>query len=257
MWNISYKITFTLLAAIVVPCFGRLALQGSGVEYELIRYLVPLGVGSIGGFSIGYLFDSRLRALKKLKEANIKLTTEIKERNKQEAWHRALFEKNHTIILLVNPKTGQIVDANPKAGEFYGYSTEQLKQMKISEINTLSEKEISKVLRQAWLEKKQQFYFKHRLASGEERDVEIFTGSITVDNKPLLLSMVKDITELKLLRGIIPICSSCKQIRDGKGYWSQVESYIQRHSEANFSHGLCPTCVETLYPEINGAELKY
>lgn len=53
--------------------------------------------------------------------------------------------------------------------------------------------------------------------------------------------------ELKILRGIIPICSSCKKIRDDEGYWNQIDSYIQKHSEAEFSHGLCPGCVEELY----------
>ena len=47
--------------------------------------------------------------------------------------------------------------------------------------------------------------------------------------------------EIKSLRGIIPICASCKKIRDDKGYWNQIEAYISEHSEADFSHGICPT----------------
>ena len=56
--------------------------------------------------------------------------------------------------------------------------------------------------------------------------------------------------EINTLRGIIPICSSCKNIRDDKGYWQQVEVYIRDRSEAQFSHGLCPECMEKLYPEF-------
>lgn len=56
--------------------------------------------------------------------------------------------------------------------------------------------------------------------------------------------------ELKTLRGIIPICASCKKIRDDEGYWQQVEIYVTEHSEAMFSHGLCPDCMEALYPEF-------
>jgi PAS domain S-box-containing protein len=56
--------------------------------------------------------------------------------------------------------------------------------------------------------------------------------------------------EIKTLTGLIPICASCKKIRDDKGYWEQVEVYIQHHSEATFSHGLCPVCSQKLYPEI-------
>jgi len=55
---------------------------------------------------------------------------------------------------------------------------------------------------------------------------------------------------VKLLSGYLPICASCKKIRDDKGYWQAVESYISSHSEAKFSHGICPDCVRTLYPEL-------
>jgi PAS domain S-box-containing protein len=67
--------------------------------------------------------------------------------------------------------------------------------------------------------------------------------------------LVKDLhfalAEIKTLEGIIPICSSCKKIRDDKGYWEQIESYIRRHSDARFSHGICPECAEKLYPDYN------
>ena len=55
---------------------------------------------------------------------------------------------------------------------------------------------------------------------------------------------------VKMLRGIIPICSNCKKIRDDKGYWNQVEVYIRDHSDAEFSHGICPDCVQILYPDF-------
>jgi DNA-binding NtrC family response regulator len=60
------------------------------------------------------------------------------------------------------------------------------------------------------------------------------------------------LAEIKTLRGILPICSSCKKIRDDEGYWHQVEVYIRDHSEAEFSHGLCPKCAKKLYPELFG-----
>ena len=56
--------------------------------------------------------------------------------------------------------------------------------------------------------------------------------------------------EIKTLRGIIPICAACKKIRDDKGYWQQVEAYIRDRSEAEFSHGICPECVDKLYPGL-------
>jgi DNA-binding response OmpR family regulator len=56
---------------------------------------------------------------------------------------------------------------------------------------------------------------------------------------------------VKTLTGLLPICSGCKKIRDDKGYWSQVESYVQKHSEATFTHSLCPDCVKKYYPELD------
>jgi DNA-binding response OmpR family regulator len=61
---------------------------------------------------------------------------------------------------------------------------------------------------------------------------------------------------VKMLRGIIPICANCKKIRDDKGYWNQVEVYIRDHSDAEFSHGICPECVQTLYPDFAGDIVK-
>ena len=61
----------------------------------------------------------------------------------------------------------------------------------------------------------------------------------------------ESLAEIKVLRGIIPICAYCKQIRDDEGFWHQVESYIHRHSLAQFSHGICPDCAQELYPELS------
>ncbi len=55
---------------------------------------------------------------------------------------------------------------------------------------------------------------------------------------------------VKALRGLLPICASCKKIRDDQGYWAQVEEYITRHADVEFSHGLCPDCLKRLYPDL-------
>ena len=60
----------------------------------------------------------------------------------------------------------------------------------------------------------------------------------------------KAIAEIKQLSGLLPICSSCKKIRDDDGYWNQLEIYITTHSEVEFSHSICPDCAKKLYPEI-------
>ena len=58
------------------------------------------------------------------------------------------------------------------------------------------------------------------------------------------------LSQIKTLKGLLPICASCKNVRDDKGYWTQIETYIKNHSEAEFSHSICPVCAEKLYPEF-------
>jgi len=74
------------------------------------------------------------------------------------------------------------------------------------------------------------------------------------DLDKMVLERTKDLEEalskVKSLSGLLPICANCKKIRDDKGYWNQVEDYISNHSEANFSHGICPVCVKELYPDF-------
>ncbi|MFH2057272.1 MAG: cache domain-containing protein [Pseudomonadota bacterium] len=60
----------------------------------------------------------------------------------------------------------------------------------------------------------------------------------------------KTLDQIKTLKGLLPICAGCKKIRDDSGYWQQIESYISEHSDADFSHGICPDCIERLYPEL-------
>ncbi|MDR3603402.1 MAG: hypothetical protein P4L38_02125, partial [Syntrophaceae bacterium] len=70
------------------------------------------------------------------------------------------------------------------------------------------------------------------------------------EKERLIIELQHALAQVKKLSGFIPICASCKKIRDDKGYWRQVEEYIRDHSEALFSHSICPDCMRSLYPEI-------
>lgn len=70
------------------------------------------------------------------------------------------------------------------------------------------------------------------------------------------IQLGKAIKEKITLSGLLPICSHCKKIRDDKGYWNQLESYIAIHSEADFSHGICPECATKHYPDIELSDNK-
>lgn len=75
-----------------------------------------------------------------------------------------------------------------------------------------------------------------------------------IDSQNKLQTTVADLetalSEIKTLSGLLPICASCKKIRDDKGYWNQIETYISSHSAAEFSHSICPDCIKKLYPEL-------
>jgi len=144
--------------------------------------------------------------------------------------------------------------------------------MKIQDINTLSPDEVQQEMEKARASKRVHFDFRHRLADGSVRDVEVYSSMIDARGKELLHSIVHDVTErkrleeerekligslqkalseIKQLSGLLPICSSCKKIRNDEGYWEQLEIYIKNHSDADFSHGICPECVARLYPDLD------
>ena len=72
------------------------------------------------------------------------------------------------------------------------------------------------------------------------------------EREKLILDLRDALAKIRTLRGLIPICASCKKIRDDDGYWHQVEVYVRNHSEAEFSHGICPECADKLYSEAFG-----
>ena len=82
-----------------------------------------------------------------------------------------------------------------------------------------------------------------------EKEIEI-RKEAELKKEMLISELQNTLKEVKTLRGFLPICSSCKKIRDDKGYWNQIEAYISNHSEASFSHGICPECAKKIYPEI-------
>jgi PAS domain S-box-containing protein len=189
--------------------------------------------------------------------------------------YRSLFQNNRAVLYMVDPDDGSIVDANPAAARYYGYNLEELKMMNISEINTMAAGEMHDAMTRARNNEGYHFFFEHRLAGGELRSVEVYGSPMVMKGKIYLHSIVHDISErkkaeedrerliaelqeafskIKTLSGMFPICAHCKKIRDDRGYWNQIESYIREHSEAEFTHGICPDCLKKLYPEMIGMD---
>lgn len=191
-----------------------------------------------------------------------------------EAFQR-MYKDHGAVMYIVDLQTFRIIDANNSALKFYGYDIDTMRTKRIPDINITPEEEIRAEIKRVVEEGRSYYVYQHQLANGEIRDVEISANPIFIKDKEYSFSIVHDITarrlaeemlkqkemererliaelqgalaEVKTLSGLFPICASCKKIRDDKGYWNQIESYIQEHSEAKFSHGLCPECTDELY----------
>jgi PAS domain S-box-containing protein len=109
---------------------------------------------------------------------------------------QALFN-NTSVMLVIDPETGKIEHANASALNFYGYSYEEITTMRIQDINMLSAEEVKQEMAAAAAAKKTYFNFRHRLASGEIRDVEVYSGKVGWGDKDMLCSVIHDVTEKK------------------------------------------------------------
>jgi PAS domain S-box-containing protein len=120
------------------------------------------------------------------------------KRRESESHYKALFKDNLSIILLINPETGLINDANQSACNYYGYSHSEICKKTIYEINISDHRQINTSMEDVVSEIQNHFEFQHRLANGEIREVEVFTGPIRLGNRTLIYSHVHDITVQKL-----------------------------------------------------------
>ncbi|MCA1938775.1 MAG: PAS domain S-box protein, partial [Dechloromonas sp.] len=105
-----------------------------------------------------------------------------------------IFEQQATVMLLIDPKSGEIVDANPAASRFYGYERDKLRQMSIQQINTFTDEQVAEERRLAETEGRNYFIFRHQLADETIRTVEVFSRPYVFDGRRLLFSVVHDIT---------------------------------------------------------------
>ncbi len=151
-------------------------------------YILKDHLSRLGPAVLGALEQQRLRI------ENRRANEELRE---SEERYRCLFEDNHAVMLLIDPESMEIVDANPAAAVFYGWSREHLREKRINEINTLDVDEIRREMELAREDRRNHFNFRHRRADGTIRDVEVFSATIRLFGRFLLLSIVHDVTERK------------------------------------------------------------
>lgn len=148
--------------------------------------------------NLNRLVPALLAAVEKHQNIKSKRIAE-KELAKSERRFRILFSENLAPMILIDPDSQLIVDANKAAEKFYGWNISQLREKKIDDINTLSSEEIKKEINNALTRKRIQFNFQHRRAYKDIRDVEVFSSSIIIGGKKLIHSIIHDVTEKKII----------------------------------------------------------
>ena len=192
------------------------------------------------------------------------------------AKYRALFESANDAIFLLRGE--RIIDCNKKTLEMFRCTMEQIIgetpygfSPLLQSVGMNSKEKVLEKIRAAFDGDPQFFEWRHCRYNRSVFDTEVSLNRIAFNDETLIQVIVRDVTErkqseekqkqlvlelqealakVKTLSGFLPICASCKKIRDDEGYWEQIEKYISEHSEAQFSHGICPECAEKLYPQL-------
>ncbi|WP_458775915.1 PocR ligand-binding domain-containing protein [Desulforhopalus sp. 52FAK] len=210
-----------------------------------------------------------------LAAANLRLQNEIEARKKIDADLQASENKFRLVVenvldaIFVADPTGRLLMVNRQACISTGYSEEELLAMSTKDIEVgHTEEEIVEIFHDLSQGRPHRRKGRHRKKDGTLFPVEVMLCSYMVRDEMFMLAVARNmseqekaaqeresligelqlaLSEIKQLSGLLPICSSCKKIRDDSGYWNQLESYIKTHSSAEFSHGICPECVASLY----------
>jgi len=157
------------------------------------------------------------------------------ELRQSEERFRKFFQGHSSVILIVDLDTGSIIDANPAAEEFYGWSIEELRRMHIHQINTLPSEEVDKNLEKIRLGGRKLYLFQHRRADGSVRDVEVFANVIEVGGKELVYPIIHDITEQRVAEQ--KIRSYVKQLETAMhGTLQAVANVVEAHDPYTAGH---------------------
>jgi len=142
-------------------------------------------------------YEELEQRVRELEKSNFEIKRVEEALRESEALFRNLFEHHAAVQLIIDPDSGNIIDANDAAVEFYGWTLEQLQQRRIQDINTLSPEEINQEMKKARTNKRIHFEFRHRRADRSIRDVEVFSSNIEAKGKDRLHSVIHDITVRK------------------------------------------------------------
>ncbi len=243
--------------------------------FELIAAVLFLG-GALFVFLVMLLIQKTLTLMNKTSQALEGKVIEHKQVSEELRQSRATLENifNNAIPLCITNKNYEIVKANEAYYDIFGRSAQQVAGQKCFDsrpgescnsrecpLNRImdGEKEVvCDTIKQEDNGRRKHFIVTARpfldankeLVGIVESFQDISERKRAEDAKEDLIKELQNaLEEVNLLSGCLPICASCKNVRDDKGYWNQVEQYISEHSAVTFSHGICPECAKKLYPE--------
>jgi len=209
-------------------------------------------------------------------KAILSLNRDVSDQKQAEARIRLLAQTVASAkdCIYITNLEGNILFVNDAFAQEHGYTADELQSKNISVIN--SHPTISGITNNISPYTHESDWYgeiQHRRKDGTDFPVELWSSMVYNENnepvavvgvsrniserkryeqdrEKLITELKEALTEVKTLTGLLPICSSCKKIRDDKGYWTQVETYVAKHSDAVFTHGLCPDCTKELFPEV-------
>lgn len=228
-------------------------------------------VGMMKAGAHDYLLKDNLARLVPAIEREMREAEERRRRHRAEQAraHLAAIVASSDDAILSTSLDGTILTWNAAAEQMFGYTGSEIRGQPISmlipsepENSESLEYHHEQVRRRSTIGRRKDGSLVHlSLTISPIRDQHGITSTSTIarditemkqaeaEREKLLTELQRALSHVKTLNGLLPICAGCKKIRDDKGYWQQVEIYIKRHSDAEFTHGFCPDCMRTYYPD--------
>ena len=202
--------------------------------------------------------------------------TERKDLEREKFRLLQIVEKSLTGIYVFDPVSLRFEYANHRALQNSGYTLEELRKMTVLDIKSefaRGEAFLREIIASLMADDQKSIVYEttHQKKDGTVYDVEVRLHLYKEEGRSIFIAATNDVTDrkqaekerekliadlqqalaaVKTLSGLLPICSHCKKIRDDKGYWNRLEAYIMSHSNAEFSHAVCPECARKFYPEF-------
>jgi PAS domain S-box-containing protein len=228
-------------------------------RFEMLLYRHEDGEGKVTGV-LGHIKD-----MTELRQAEDVLRDEMSRGN--------LLVRQSSDGIVILDDEGAVFEANLEFAHMLGYTMEEMRGLHVWDWECQYSKEEVQGMLKAVDENGDHVVSRHSRKDGSTYEVEISTNGTVYLGKKYIFCVCRDVTqrnrsererealigelqaalaEIKALRGILPLCSYCKRIRIEGDQWEEIDVFIQKHSEANVSHGICPECMKERHPELSG-----